>query len=287
MGGGGESQVAEAELGLSGQLFHCCCARARHGHRRHTPLDEVGRKERDTPGSQDARHLLGDIHSDRPEEWTAFIAVIQLGTLIAVILYFLSDIIAITRGFVTANLGILKKRPITHADKQNAWLGWLVIIGTLPFTQVGVSTSEGFLAASLVVRGIGMGFTMMPAISAAYARLSSDAIARATPMINIVQRVGGSFGTALFAVVLQRSIASSIPSGAGHVLSTGPAGTSEAARKLLADSFGHTFWWVVGCTVVGIVPALFLPRHGQQESEEPEVGTPEAVAVRAGGPDGI
>jgi EmrB/QacA subfamily drug resistance transporter len=163
----------------------------------------------------------------------------------------------------------------------------IVIIGTLPYTQVGVSTSEGVLAAALFVRGIGMGFTMMPAISAAYARLSSDAIARATTMVNIVQRVGGSFGTALFAVVLQRQIASSIPGPGGHVLSTGVVRTSERAQQLLADSFGHTFWWVVGCTAVGIVPALFLPRHREEDSDELEAGTPEAVAVRAGGPDGI
>jgi undecaprenyl-diphosphatase len=84
-----------------------------------------------------AGHLLGDIKSD--QEWTAFIAVIQLGTLLAVILYFLGDIIAIIRGFITANLGILKKRPITQADKQNAWLGWLVIIGTLPVAVLGLA----------------------------------------------------------------------------------------------------------------------------------------------------
>ena len=84
-----------------------------------------------------AGHLLGDIKSD--QEWTAFIAVIQLGTLLAVIVYFWTDIINIIRGFVTANLGIIKKRPITPADKHNAWLGWLVIIGTLPVAVLGLA----------------------------------------------------------------------------------------------------------------------------------------------------
>src|ERR1044072_3572625 len=74
-----------------------------------------------------AGHLLGDIKND--QEWTAFIAVI---------VYFWTDIINIIRGFITANLGIIKKRPITPADKHNAWLGWLVIIGTLPVAVFGL-----------------------------------------------------------------------------------------------------------------------------------------------------
>ena len=87
-----------------------------------------------------AGHLLGDIKND--QEWTAFIAVIQLGTLMAVIVYFWSDIINIIRGFITANLGIIKKRPITSTDKHNAWLGWLVIIGTLPVAVLGLALKK-------------------------------------------------------------------------------------------------------------------------------------------------
>src|SRR2546430_2479418 len=106
-----------------------------------------------------AGRLLGDIRSD--EEWTAFIAVIQLGTLIAVIFYFWSDIIAIIRGFITANLAIVKKRPITIADKQNAWLGWLVIIGTLPVGVLGLALKkivEGPLTKDLRVITFGVLF---------------------------------------------------------------------------------------------------------------------------------
>lgn len=84
-----------------------------------------------------AGHLLGDIKND--QEWTAFMAVIQLGTLLAVILYFLTDIVSIIRGFITANLGIIKKRPITPDDRHAAWLGWLVIIGTLPVAVLGLA----------------------------------------------------------------------------------------------------------------------------------------------------
>src|SRR5436305_9641234 len=81
--------------------------------------------------------------------------------IIAVILYFYSDIIAIIRGFITANLGILKKRPITQADKQNAWLGWMVIIGTLPVAVLGLALKriiEGPFTKDLRVIAFGLLF---------------------------------------------------------------------------------------------------------------------------------
>src|SRR5436853_34514 len=46
------------------------------------------------------------------------------------------------RGFITANLGIIKKRSITATDKHNAWLGWLVIIGTLPVDVLGLALKK-------------------------------------------------------------------------------------------------------------------------------------------------
>src|ERR1043165_3782650 len=106
-----------------------------------------------------AGRLLGDVKND--QEWTAFIAVIQLGTLAAVIVYFWSDIINIIRGFVTANLALYKKRSITPADKQNAWLGWLVIIGTLPVAVLGLALKriiEGPFTKDLRVIAFGVLF---------------------------------------------------------------------------------------------------------------------------------
>jgi len=111
-----------------------------------------------------AGHLLNVIDREHPEDWTAFIAVIQLGTLLAVIVYFWSDILAIIRGFVTANLGILKKQPISKADKQNAWLGWLVIIGTLPVAILGLALKriiEGPFTKDLRVIAFGVIFVAL------------------------------------------------------------------------------------------------------------------------------
>ena len=78
----------------------------------------------------------------RAEQTTATIAVIQLGTLLAVLIYFARDIVNITRAFVGDHLALLTKRgvdPNTGARlSHDAWLGWLVIIGSLPVAIVGL-----------------------------------------------------------------------------------------------------------------------------------------------------
>jgi len=82
-----------------------------------------------------------------PEQLTASIAVVQLGTLIAVVLYFVRDIWNITRAFVYDHLILLKggRRDHFNRTKQggrlshDAWLGWLVIIGSLPVAVVGLA----------------------------------------------------------------------------------------------------------------------------------------------------
>ena len=102
----------------------------------------------------------------------------------------------------------------------------VLILGTLPFTQVTGGTPYWLLAAALVVRGVGLGFTMMPAMASAYALLDHGQVPRATPMLNVLQRVGGSIGTAVLAVVLQNQIRdATAPAGGG-------AGSSDIAQAL-------------------------------------------------------
>lgn len=77
----------------------------------------------------------------RAEQTTATIAVIQLGTLLAVLIYFSRDIINITRAFVRDHLALLQRKSGVEAGgklSHDAWLGWLVIIGSLPVGIVGL-----------------------------------------------------------------------------------------------------------------------------------------------------
>jgi undecaprenyl-diphosphatase len=80
------------------------------------------------------------------QQLTSSIAVIQLGTLVAVIVYFVGDIWNITRAFVHDHFMLLKNGRHDQFNRRNgnalsheAWLGWLVIIGSVPVAVVGLA----------------------------------------------------------------------------------------------------------------------------------------------------
>ncbi len=62
----------------------------------------------------------------------AFTAVIQLGTLVAVLLYFSRDIISITGGVVS---GLRRSKPL---ETSEARMGWMIVAGTVPVVILGL-----------------------------------------------------------------------------------------------------------------------------------------------------
>ena len=81
---------------------------------------------------QIAQELLDLSELTRPQ-LTAFIAIIQLGTEIAVVLYFAKDIYRIVRSWFGNAL-----RPF-NSQPSDSKMGWLVIIGTIPIVVLGLS----------------------------------------------------------------------------------------------------------------------------------------------------
>ena len=83
-----------------------------------------------------AGKLFGFIDTDHPEAWTAFIAVIQLGTMAAVVIYFWRDLVSmaesILRDFRT--YGFRNGFKDYSADSRMAWF---IVIGTLPVATIG------------------------------------------------------------------------------------------------------------------------------------------------------
>jgi EmrB/QacA subfamily drug resistance transporter len=138
----------------------------------------------------------------------------------------------------------------------------LALAGTAAYTQVGARTSYVFLAGALFVIGLGLGSTIVPSMAVAYQAVPREAVAQATSTINVIQRIAGSVGTALLAVVLQRSIADKLPGldgGIGALAGLARAGGPQT-RPALAEAFGTTFWVAFGLVATALVPALLLPR---------------------------
>jgi undecaprenyl-diphosphatase len=98
-----------------------------------------------------AGKLLNLVSPEHPEQWTAFIAVIQLGTMVAVLIYFAKDILHIIVDFFKDNLS---ERKSFKEQSLNSRLGWLVIIGTIPVVIIGITFKdviEGALTKNLFV----------------------------------------------------------------------------------------------------------------------------------------
>jgi EmrB/QacA subfamily drug resistance transporter len=167
-------------------------------------------------------------------------------------------------------------------------VGLLVLtVGTLPFTQVDASTSYWLLCVGLFLRGIGLGCTMMPAMASAYALLERSQVPRATPMLNVLQRVGGAVGTAVLAVVLTERLQSALP-GAGAEGASSASALPESARERLAEpiasAFAYTYWWALGLSLIAVLPAVLLARSQRREepaarpsAREPEGALPGAA----------
>ena len=125
------------------------------------------------------------------------------------------------------------------------------------------------------MRGIALGMSMMPSMAAAYASMERTAIPRATSALNVIQRVGGSIGTAVLAVVLSHQIVDHVPGAAagGGLESAGsiPAAARARLADPLAQAFGGAFWWAVALTAIAIIPAITLALVSRTRSDAPAV----------------
>jgi EmrB/QacA subfamily drug resistance transporter len=137
----------------------------------------------------------------------------------------------------------------------------LALAGTGAYTRIAVNSAYWYLAAALFLIGAGLGATITPAMAAAFRDVEHAQMPRATSAINVVQRVAGSLGTALLAVVLQRAIKANL-----HDFHGGIGQASALARRdpqhaapAIAHAFGTTFWLAFALTAAALLPALLLP----------------------------
>ncbi|MFI5252567.1 MAG: undecaprenyl-diphosphatase UppP [Bacteroidota bacterium] len=104
-----------------------------------------------------AGKYLGLIDPNNPEHWTAYIAIIQLGTLAAVIIYFFEDVISMLRDLVKD----ARNKPSGDVSRwgKNSRLAGQIFVGTLPVATIGLALKkiiEGNLTKELTTIGSSM-----------------------------------------------------------------------------------------------------------------------------------
>ncbi|WP_233226072.1 DHA2 family efflux MFS transporter permease subunit [Amycolatopsis sp. CA-126428] len=113
----------------------------------------------------------------------------------------------------------------------------LSLLGTIAFTRLGSAPGGALLTLSLLIRGAGLGAATAPGMTTLYGSLERSRIPRAASAFNVVNRIGGSLGTALLAAILH----------------------SELSAAPAPAAFGTTFTWALALSALTLIPALFFP----------------------------
>lgn len=132
--------------------------------------------------------------------------------------------------------------------------------GMALFTQLEVTTSLTYILGSLFVMGLGMGAAMMPIMAAALATLTDHNIARGSALMNIVQQVAASIGTAVFSMLLT--------SGVKNI----HAASIEEGLVKLSDVFADVFIVASILLSLCLIPAFLLPRTKVKNPTDPTAG---------------
>jgi EmrB/QacA subfamily drug resistance transporter len=138
---------------------------------------------------------------------------------------------------------------------------------TIPFALIGAHTPVAELCGTMLLRGAAMGASFMPAMTAAFAALERSEVSHATPQLNVLNRIGGSIGTTVLAVVLAH----------GELHAHTPAAAAHA--------FGTAFWWSVGLAALAVIPCVVLVRaESDVRKAAKAAGTkdPDRIAIDSG-----
>jgi EmrB/QacA subfamily drug resistance transporter len=119
----------------------------------------------------------------------------------------------------------------------------LTALGTLAFAWAGPAASEWLLAVSLFIRGAGLAPVTIAVMVGAFREVPPHDVPDASSTTRIIQQVGGSFGSAILALILASAL-------------TGGRAATAAARGL---AFNTAFWWAIAFTALALIPAVLLP----------------------------
>jgi EmrB/QacA subfamily drug resistance transporter len=177
------------------------------------------------------------------------------GAMLLLPLYYqeIRGVSALTAGLmlVPQGLGTLLSRqiagPLTDriGARSIAVVGFIVVAAaTVPFSSVDATSDGWLLALWLLIRGIGLGAVTMPVMTASYVGLDRAQIAHSSVLTRTAQQLGGSFGTAVLAVILEQSV-------------------SGAGRDAAVSGFHVAFWWATGFSLVATALCGWLPGRVQ------------------------
>ena len=77
--------------------------------------------------------IAGELFGTNSDPGATFTAITQIGTELAVLIYFRRDILRIIRAWFSQ----ISRKQLASSEKADARMGWLIILGTLPIVGLG------------------------------------------------------------------------------------------------------------------------------------------------------
>jgi undecaprenyl-diphosphatase len=106
--------------------------------------------------------IAGELFGTNSDPGATFTAITQIGTELAVLIYFRRDITRIIRAWFSQ----VSRKQLHAAEKADARMGWLILVGTLPIVALGYFGQEKIrndfrslwlIAITLIVFGLILG----------------------------------------------------------------------------------------------------------------------------------
>lgn len=236
---------------------------------------------------------LANLYEGNPEQTTATIAVIQLGTLAAVFVYFAGDIISILNAFIRDHWAAVTRRrgmrySGTHGIRpiwlsEEAWLGWLIIIGSIPIGAAGLllkkfiegEGTKNLWVIAIMLIAIGLLLSLAEAVGSHRKQMRhlgvGDAIvvglAQVLALMPGASRSGSTIMGGLFAGQTRETAARfsfllSIPA----ITASGLLELREALKILPAESLTPLVIGIIVAAIIGYVSIWFLMSYLRRNS---------------------
>jgi MFS family permease len=182
-----------------------------------------------------------------------FTSAALFGGLIVMPLYFQlqlgQDIVHAGLLLMAFSLGAAVTFPVAGSLNDRYGGGIVIVAGllvsiatTVPMALLPADANVVLVEVLQVLRGIGMALAGSPSVSAALSAVEEHQMSDASSQVNILSRVGGALGSAIFVVILSNGVAAASP-------------------EQEVGSFHRTFWLMVAATVIALAAAVWLTRE--------------------------
>ncbi len=119
------------------------------------------------------------------------------------------------------------------------------VLGLLPFAFADAGTNWILLSVGLLIEGMAANGLLIPIMVSAYVELNREQIPHASTTGRILQTIGGAFGAAILATVVQNRI----------------SGLAAPNPGAISSAYDTAFRWAIGFASVAFVTSFMLARR--------------------------